>query len=172
MAYNAIHVQIDINPLWSVAASQHRVCIAINAWMFLNALQNRYRLPIRYIQMDHPTHMAPFQYWYQTFMSTSSNMHYCTFTGLSAKKIDVVILTYYYPFKKYVEYIFSPGCLSMMSRSILRFWLAARTIASFVFVGDCLKQFKTINTNNHKLEWLRHSFSTFLLWSSLVKYQL
>ena len=26
----------------------------------------------------------------------------------------------YYPFKKYVEYIFSPGCLSMMSRAILR----------------------------------------------------
>ena len=26
----------------------------------------------------------------------------------------------YCPFKKYVEYIFSPGCLSMMSRSILR----------------------------------------------------
>ena len=25
----------------------------------------------------------------------------------------------YYPFKKYVEYIFSPGCLSMMSRSVL-----------------------------------------------------
>ena len=27
---------------------------------------------------------------------------------------------YYYPFKMYVEYIFSPGCLSMMSSSILR----------------------------------------------------
>ena len=79
---------------------------------------------------------------------------------------------YYYTFKKYVEYIFSPGCLSMMSFSILRLWLAARTIASFVFVGDCLKQFKTIITNNHKLEWLRHSFSTFLFWSSLLKYQL
>ena len=79
---------------------------------------------------------------------------------------------FYYPFKKYVEYIFSPGCLSIMSHSILTLWLAARTIASFVFVGDCLKQFKTINTNNHKLEWLTHSFSTFLFWSSLLKYQL
>ena len=47
---------------------------------------------------------------------------------------------------------FCPGCLSMMSRSILRLGLAARTIASFVFVGDCLKLFKTISTNNHKLE--------------------
>ena len=56
--------------------------------------------------------------------------------------------------------------------SILRLWLAARTIASFVFVGDCLKQFKTVNTNNHKLEWLRHSFSTFLFWIGLLKYQL
>ena len=27
---------------------------------------------------------------------------------------------HYYPFKKYVEYIFSSGCLSMMSCSILR----------------------------------------------------
>ena len=26
----------------------------------------------------------------------------------------------YYPFKKYVEYIFFPGCQSMMSRSVLR----------------------------------------------------
>ena len=75
---------------------------------------------------------------------------------------------HYYPFKKYVEYIFTPGCLSMMSRSSLRLWLAARIIASFVFVGDRLKQFKTINTNNHKLEWLRHSFSTFLFRSSLL----
>ena len=79
---------------------------------------------------------------------------------------------YYYPFKKYVEYIFLPGCRNVMSRSVLRFWLAAWTIASFVFVGDCLKQFKTINTNNRKLEWFRHSFSTFLFWSSLDKYQL
>ena len=33
---------------------------------------------------------------------------------------------FYYPFKKYVEYIFSPGCLSMMSRSILRLRLAGQ----------------------------------------------
>ena len=30
-----------------------------------------------------------------------------------------VHFVYYHPFKKYVEYIFSPECLSMMSRSIL-----------------------------------------------------
>ena len=40
------------------------------------------------------------------------------------KIIQILFLIYnfhhYYPFKKYVEYIFSPGCLSMMSRSILR----------------------------------------------------
>ena len=30
------------------------------------------------------------------------------------------------------------------SHSILRLWLAARTIASFVFDGDCLKQFETV----------------------------
>ena len=32
----------------------------------------------------------------------------------------VTMAMIYYPFKKYVEYIFPPGCLSMMSRSILR----------------------------------------------------
>ena len=60
------------------------------------------------------------------------------------------ILTFYYSFKKYVKYIFLPGCLSVMSRSVLRLSLATWTIASFVFVGDCLKQFKAINTISNK----------------------
>ena len=80
----------------------------------------------------------------------SQNLH--MFFGQNLHILSCISVCFYYPFKKYVEYIFSPGCLSMMSRSVLRLWLAAWTIASFVFVGDCLKQFKTINTNNHKLE--------------------
>ena len=38
---------------------------------------------------------------------------------LLGKCIDIIIFVYY-PFKKYVQYIFFPGCLSMMSRSMLR----------------------------------------------------
>ena len=37
------------------------------------------------------------------------------------------IYSNYYPFKEYVEYIFSPGGVRMMSHTILRFWLAALT---------------------------------------------
>ena len=38
----------------------------------------------------------------------------------------------YYPFVKYVEYIFSPGGLSMMSYTILRLLLAALTKHDFI----------------------------------------
>ena len=38
--------------------------------------------------------------------------------------------------------------VTFYSQTLIGSW----TIASFVFVGDCLKQFETISTNNHKLE--------------------
>ena len=40
--------------------------------------------------------------------------------SLPLKYLYCEYLIDYYPFKKYVEYIFSLGCLSMMSRSVLR----------------------------------------------------
>ena len=36
-------------------------------------------------------------------------------------------IAYYHDFTKFVEYIFSPEGLSMMTRTILRLWLAALT---------------------------------------------
>ena len=48
----------------------------------------------------------------------------------------------YYPFKRKAEYIFSPGCLSMMSRSILRLWLPGPLQVLFLLeiVRNSLKQ--------------------------------
>ena len=37
-----------------------------------------------------------------------------------AEVLLIMIHIYYYPFKKYVEYTFFPGCQSMMSRYVLR----------------------------------------------------
>ena len=49
----------------------------------------------------------------------------CTITYCTPNKRKIT--GHYYPFKKYVEYIFFAGCLSLMSCAILRLRLAALT---------------------------------------------
>ena len=60
---------------------------------------------------------------------------HCCFRAHVRNVLNRIALMVYYPFKKYVEYIFSPGGLSMMSHNSIfisvptkKYLLAARTI--------------------------------------------